>query len=107
MLTIVEQRRSKRFALKLPIAIIRTGPDRISESGLTRNISSGGILFTSSRRLEVGGPIEYVVRLPGSSNCGVQLRCVGKVVRNEMSPGAETPGFDTAATLERYEFERI
>jgi hypothetical protein len=76
------------------------------QSGFTKNISSGGVLFTSERELDVGGPLEYVITLGVPSDQVVSLRCIGKVVRYKKIPDCAEPAFDIAATLERYEFVR-
>lgn len=73
--------------------------------GQTRNISSTGVLFTSGRVTEPGGPIEYIITLNASGPHTVNLRCIGKVVRSERMEAA-VPGYQVAATLERYEFVR-
>jgi len=73
-------------------------------SGLTKNISSGGVLFTSESEPEVGTSIEYVITLGAPADQNVNLRCIGKVVRYTRAPAEN--GFDVAATLERYEFIR-
>jgi hypothetical protein len=78
------------------------------QSGLTKNISSGGVLFTLEKEPDVGGSIEYVISLSGSPEpgVGVSLRCIGKVVRYAKTSDSAEPVFDVAATLERYEFVR-
>jgi hypothetical protein len=101
----VEQRRTRRFTIQLPISITRNGPERITQMGLTRNISSGGVLFTTEKEPGIGASIEYIITLSGNSEQGVSLRCIGKVVRADPSPAGET-AYDVAATLERYEFVR-
>jgi len=107
-----ELRKSQRFDLRLPLEVIRSGEDfqgRISE---TRNLSSGGVLFTSESQLPVGEPIEYLITLPtGKESHAVKLHCIGTVIRLESRP-ARTPRdknrpFNVAATLERYEFVRM
>lgn len=75
------------------------------QSGLTKNISSGGVLFTSESEPEVGTSIEYVITLAGPADQSISLRCIGKVVRYSPVESAEHV-FDVAATLERYEFIR-
>lgn len=92
--------------MELPLAITRAGGQRISEIGLTRNISSGGVLFTAAHPMDIGGPIEYVITLSGRKEHSVNLRCVGKVVRFEKAGLSEQSRFEVAATLERYEFVR-
>ncbi len=104
----MEQRKTKRFDLELPLAIIRAGAERVSLAGFTKNISSTGVLFTSGTAADLGGPIEYVIKLNDVAPQPVSLRCVGKVVRSEpmFGNGGNRLSFTIAATLERYEFVR-
>jgi hypothetical protein len=97
---LTEQRKSKRFELKLPFEITRAGSRSVNRTGETKNVSSAGVLFSLDTPLPVGESIEYIITLPVTRPGGpaVRLRCMGKVVRHEES-GA-------AATLERYEFLR-
>lgn len=78
------------------------GSQRITHYGETRNVSSGGVLFTSvDAPLSIGQSVEYVISLPTGARIGdVRLRCMGKVVRRDDTQQA------LAATLERYEFIR-
>jgi hypothetical protein len=101
----VEQRRARRFTLQLPVSITRNGTERIPQFGLTKNISSGGVLFTAAREPEIGASIEYVINLGGQPDQGISLRCIGKVLRAHQSDSGDS-AFDVAATLERYEFVR-
>lgn len=96
----VEQRRSKRFELKLPVELVRVGAIPMRKAGETRNLSSSGVLITTEARVAIGESIEYLITLPVSSppHASVRLRCMGKVVRLEAA--------SSAATLERYEFLR-
>jgi hypothetical protein len=105
---VIEQRRAKRFELALPLEIVRAGSERISETGTTRNISSGGVLFVSTKGMEVGGPVEYVVTLTSGTNGVVNLRCMGKVLRMEKKAAEDTQDQSVAVaiSLERYEFLR-
>jgi hypothetical protein len=105
----MEQRRTRRFKLQLPLAITRSGAERVALAGQTKNISSSGVLFTAEREPDIGGPIEYIITLNHDGPQSVTLRCMGKVVRSDrMGPlGDEVRnGFQVAATLERYEFVR-
>ena len=101
----MEQRRSRRFTLQLPVSITRNGAERVAHSGLTKNISSGGVLFTAEKEPDIGVSIEYIITLGGPANHGVSLRCIGKVLRYSRSETKES-AYDIAATLERYEFVR-
>jgi hypothetical protein len=105
----MEQRRTRRFQLQLPLSITRSGAVRVELAGRTRNISSSGVLFTTEREPDFGGPIEYVITLTRSDAQMVNLRCMGKIVRADgVEPGREeaSPAYRVAATLERYEFVR-
>lgn len=102
----MEQRRTRRFQLRLPLSITRSGAERVALVGHTQNISSNGVLFTTEREPDLGGPIEYIITLADAAQQKVNLRCVGKIVRAERLEMAQTPGYRIAATLERYEFVR-
>ena len=98
----VEQRKARRFELKLPFELVRSGAEALSERGETRNLSSVGVLFQSGASLRIGDAVEYMITLPASAGepDGVRLRCLGKVVRYGKAA-------EIAATLERYEFVRL
>ncbi len=102
----MEHRRTRRFKLQLPLSITRSGAERVALTGQTKNISSTGVLFTSGRGPEPGGPIEYVITLNRDGTQAVSLRCIGKVVRAERVASPDPASFEVAATLERYEFAR-
>jgi hypothetical protein len=105
----MEQRRTRRFKLQLPLSITRSGAERVALAGLTRNISSSGVLFTTGRGPDLTGPIEYVITLNQEGPQAVNIRCIGKVVRAERietSAMEAVPAYTVAATLERYEFIR-
>ncbi len=102
----MDQRKTRRFALELPLSITRSGSERVAHAGRTKNISSGGVLFTSGTEPDLGGPIEYVIALNQTGAHVVNLRCIGKVVRAERVPANASDAFEIAATLERYEFLR-
>jgi hypothetical protein len=104
----MEQRRTRRFQLELPLSITRAGAERVALTGLTKNISSTGVLFTSPSAPDLGGPIEYIITLHETGPQPVTLRCVGKVIRSErrLVNGDAPRAFEIAATLERYEFVR-
>ena len=104
----MEQRRTRRFQLELPLSITRNGAERVTLAGFTKNISSSGVLFTVEREPDLGGPIEYVITLNHDASQKVNLRCVGKVLRSERLYNAadNRRAYEIAATLERYEFVR-
>ena len=90
--------------------IVRKSFLPVSSIGETKNLSAGGVLFSATVDVEVGEPIEYVITFPthSANGGGVNLRCLGKVVRLVPSTG-DSEGHSSilvAATLERYEFLR-
>ena len=97
----MEQRKARRFDLRLPFELIRRGSRELSERGETRNLSSVGVLFRSRAHLKIGEPVEYVITLAGPPDpeAPVRIHCMGKVVRFARKT-------EVAATLERYEFKR-
>ncbi len=75
--------------------------------GETRNLSSGGVLFVSDTKVDIGEPLEYVINMTEAG--GVNLHCLGKVLRIELPlAGSGVPDnmYELAVTLERYEFLR-
>jgi hypothetical protein len=105
----MEQRRTRRFQLQLPLSITRSGAERVTLAGLTQNISSSGVLFTTGKEPDLGGPIEYVIALNREGPQPVSLRCMGKVLRADRvgnGPDSDAANYQIAATLERYEFVR-
>jgi hypothetical protein len=104
----MEHRRTRRFKLRLPLSVTRTGSERTAAAGYTRDISSNGVLFTTEREPDLACPIEYVITLNRDGPRSVCLRCIGKVIRAEpLDANVDpAPGFKVAATLERYEFIR-
>jgi hypothetical protein len=105
----MEQRRTRRFTLQLPLSITRSGADRVTLPGYTNNISSSGVLFTTEHEPDLREPIEYIITLNHGGSQSVNLRCIGIVLRADRVPsgsGQQLPAFQIAATLERYEFVR-
>jgi len=105
-----EQRSAKRFDLRLPFELLRSGSIPLNHRTETRDLSSSGVKFSCEAQIPVGDAIEYLITLPASNRDGssVRLRCLGTVVRlepNQRRNSKERP-FDIAATLERYEFVR-
>jgi hypothetical protein len=102
----LEQRRTQRYRLQLPLQIVQLGDQRVNRTEKTRDISSGGVCFLTPTDVEVGGRIEYLITLSGS-NPPVRIRCLGKVLRS-LGPkaAADVPQFEVAVTMERYQFVR-
>ena len=102
----MEQRRTKRFRIKLPVEITQLGGKRVSRPGHTFDISSGGVCFSSNRDFEVGGRIEYLVTLSQAQNARVQIRCLGRVLRIVRLTDQTEFSCQVVASLDRYQFMR-
>lgn len=95
-----ERRRSRRFPVAAEVhwhpANLRNHDS--TEFGETINMSSSGVLFTTSHPLAVGSLIELSVSWPVALNghCGLKLVVQGRIARSE----ART----AALHIERYEF---
>ena len=102
----MEQRRTQRYRLQLPLQIVKLGDQRVNLVEQTRDISSAGVCFLSPTNIEIGDRIEYLITLSGS-NPPVRIRCLGKVLRSTQ-PDADnvTSPFEVAVTMERYQFMR-
>ena len=95
----IEQRKARRFELKLPFELVRSGTARTSLAGETVNISSVGAVLATDAPLPQGESVEYLITIPTLPEAGrVRIRCLGKIVRTG-------PSY-IAVTLERYEFLR-
>lgn len=101
----LEQRRRTRFPLALPITIFSGPGKRHLAAGVTENISSKGVRFTTDVPLRVGQQIIYVVALHDHA-CGrpVDLRCVGTIVRTDELAGVSGARHAVAAKLHGYGF---
>lgn len=99
----MEQRRTQRYKLQLPLEIVRLGGQPVNRTEQTRDISSGGVCFVSPTNVEVGGRIEYLITL-SMNNPPVKIRCLGKVLRS-LQPSA-APHYEVACSMERYQFIR-
>ena len=86
--------RARRFPLTLPIRCRRTGEEGWLE-GVTINISSSGVLFLTSKPLDVDTKVEMTIVLGESRARGGELRCDGRIVRIE-SDGSTTSSMAAA-----------
>jgi len=82
---------------------MQIGDQRVSRVEQTRDISSGGVCFLSDDKVDIGGKIEYIITLSGSTP-PVRIRCLGKILRSRRPEDAGP--FEVAVTMERYQFVR-
>jgi hypothetical protein len=83
-----DRRRSRRFAVTLPVRT--TNPALGNVTGATRDVSSSGAYFYIEFDLwKEGALIEYVLQLPSeiTRSDPMTVLCVGKVVRVEHLAG--------------------
>jgi hypothetical protein len=94
-----EVRCAVRFPLSLPVELT----DDRDQPGVTRNVSSNGVLFELSGPLSVGEDIHFMLRMPGNvlgTPQDVLVRCRGRVVRCSISQSQ----YQAAATIDEYRF---
>jgi hypothetical protein len=95
-----EVRCAVRFPLSLPLVLTSAQKE---VAGLTRNISSSGVLFALGRRLRKGSDIRFALRMPRAvlgTPRDVLVQCAGRVVRCSMSQNQ----YLAAATIDEYRF---
>jgi hypothetical protein len=95
-----DRRSSDRFPIEREVrykmldgkTVLRSG------AGMTLDMSSGGILFTSEQPLSAGGRLELSVNWPAQldNSCPLKLVALGRIVRTE--------GVKAAIAIEKYEF---
>jgi len=96
-----ERRGTSRFPVREDVRyrVVHSKTGNISGSGMTLNIGSGGILFTTVEKLPLGRTVELSVNWPAmlNGNCPLQFVATGRVIRSE----------DTRAAvrIDRYEFK--
>jgi hypothetical protein len=99
---ISDRRGTSRFPLEEEVTykVLNTrGANKISGSGKSLNIGSGGILFTTTDRLPIGRTVELSVNWPArlGGTCPLKFVAIGRVVRSEPDRAV--------LKIERYEFK--
>lgn len=100
----IEKRTSKRFPLRLHMALKTPGLQHETE---TANISSAGVLFEADADADitVGSPIEFAITMPAKvlgTPVDVLVNCTGRVVRCSGTGEMRT----VAAVIDEYRFDR-
>lgn len=97
----MERRETSRFPVREDVRyrVIQAKANKVSGSGTTLNMGSGGILFTTEDRLPIGRMVELSVNWPArlDGTCPLQFVATGRVVRSEDSRAA--------VRIEKYEFK--
>jgi len=96
----LDRRETNRFPVREDVRyrILQSKTVQQAGAGKTVDISSGGILFTTSEPLPTGRLVEISVNWPArlDGTCPLQLVATGRIVR--------TDGGSAAVRIERYEF---
>ena len=99
-----EKRSTRRFALRLPVAVTYAQDGGTEKAAETRDVSARGICFYLDTAIANGSPIEFTLTLPPEITLteSIRVRCKGKVVRvNEAGADGKVA---VAAIIEEYEF---
>lgn len=95
-----DRRGTSRFPLREEVTykMLNTRAIKVSGTGKTLNISSGGILFSTEDQLPMGGTVELSVSWPArlGGTCPLKFVAVGRVVRSDPDKAV--------VRIERYEF---
>ncbi len=95
-----ERRLTSRFPLQQEVRyrLIQSRASARRGVGQTLDVSSGGILFTTSERLPTGRIVEVAMHWPAQLNgtCPLQFVARGRVIRSD--------GKTAAVRIQRYEF---
>ena len=94
-----ERRRTTRFPVNEDIKYrVLHKSSRVSGAGRTLNVGSGGLLFTTEEKLQVGRQIEISMNWPArlGGTCPLKFVATGRVMRAEAGKAA--------VRIERYEF---
>jgi len=104
-----ERRATKRFQLDLPIIVRRVPTLRENDvlNGKTRNISTGGIYFTTERRLTVNEVVDFSLTFAGLvEGADILVRGRARVLRLAPRPEAISERLLVAATIEIFHILR-
>lgn len=96
---VADRRRTSRFPVNEEVKYrVLHKSSRISGTGKTLNIGSGGVLFTTQEKLPLGRQVEISINWPArlDGTCPLKFVASGRVVRAEQARAA--------VRIERYEF---
>lgn len=99
-----EKRATRRFALRLPVAVTYADDSGQEHSAQTRDVSARGICFYLESEISAGSAIEFTLTLPAEITLteAIRVRCKGRVVRvDSMSSNGKMA---VAAMIDEYEF---
>lgn len=101
-----DQRSTRRFSLRLPVAVKNQQGEVDELPAHTKDVSARGIYFFIDSPMESGSNIEFVLTLPPEVTLteSIRVRCRGQVVRVEQQSAASGARLGVAAAIESYDF---
>ena len=98
------KRATRRFALRLPVAVTYEQDGSQAKTAQTRDVSARGICFYVDSGISAGAAIEFTLTLPPEITLteSIRVRCKGKVVR--VDEGTRDGKVAVAAVIDEYEF---
>lgn len=97
-----------RIPVELPVQVhwkSSTGIKR-NVQGRTESMSGNGLFIVAPLRLRRGMPITFTIPLPAAvTHVPVQLRCVGRVIRQHKSKTGMPPG--VGVIIDDYRFSTV
>jgi hypothetical protein len=106
-----ERRVAHRYKLPLPVSVKLVPADAGSrELHVTaRDVSTGGVYFTSDERLAVGIKLDLSLTLPADVTNGsaVVIDAQARVMRVDERPAGAEGRFGVAAKIERFNVSRV
>lgn len=98
-----EKRATRRFALRLPVAVTYPDNGAQEKTAQTRDVSARGISFYVDAPIATGVPIEFTLTLPAEITLteSIRVHCKGKVVRMDSGSNGKMA---VAAVIDEYEF---
>lgn len=99
----LEKRATRRFPLRLPVAVRFENEVEHEVVAHTRDVSARGVCFYIDSPMEPGTAIEFTLTLPPEITLteSIRVRCRGRIVRIEEE---NTGKVGVAAIIEEYEF---
>ena len=84
-----EKRATRRFAMRLPVAVTYSDNGSQEKTAQTRDVSARGICFYVDSAIAPGSIIEFTLTLPPEITLteSIRVRCKGKVVRVDDGDG--------------------
>lgn len=98
-----ERRGTRRFSLRLPVAVRLPSSERQLEAH-TKDVSARGIYFFLPEPVEEGVPLEFLLTLPPEITLSdsIRVRCRGRALRVEPQATGDKTG--VAAIIDDYQF---